>query len=150
MQAHTRAADVGRLRLSNGALLTTADRSGNEAADLLAKAAAVEHRVPPAARGQVASALLLSWQLALLIMQITTIAGALVTPDGTVLRDSDPGDGRSYPGSVTALILDLDNFLGLLTRLFLRLSDCPSEFLLRLLSTDRGVKLRIVSSPSAL
>jgi hypothetical protein len=41
MPAHTTIADVGRARLSNGCLLTAADRNANDRADALAKSAAM-------------------------------------------------------------------------------------------------------------
>ena len=41
MPAHTRADEVRRRRLSNSALLTTANRCGNAEADRFAKAAAI-------------------------------------------------------------------------------------------------------------
>ena len=44
--AHTSVADVGRLHLGDGSLLTERDRRGNARADVEAKAAVSAHRVP--------------------------------------------------------------------------------------------------------
>ena len=141
MPAHTRADEVGMRRLSNGALLTTADRCGNAEADRLAKAAAMAHRVPPAARGQVASALLLSRQLALWIGQITAIAGAFVTPDGAVLLDSAPCARRPLRRDSAAPRPRPPPHL---------LCAGPNELVLRVLSMERGGALRIASTPPTL
>ena len=46
MPAHKSAAHVGKLRLSNGDLLTKADVEGNDGADNGAKEGVEEHRVP--------------------------------------------------------------------------------------------------------
>ena len=46
MPAHKSAAHVGKLRLSNGDLLTKADVKGNDGADSGAKEGVEEHRVP--------------------------------------------------------------------------------------------------------
>ena len=48
MPAHTTASSVGVATLSNGAQLTELDRRGNAQADMLAKKAVEEHRVPEA------------------------------------------------------------------------------------------------------
>ena len=50
MPAHTSAADVGRVRLSDGQLLSAVDRTANELADELAKRGAEAHRLPEATR----------------------------------------------------------------------------------------------------
>ena len=50
MPAHTSSADVGRARLSNGALLTQVDRMANAGADAHARTAAATHRVPESVR----------------------------------------------------------------------------------------------------
>ena len=54
MPAHTSLADVGQRVLGNGTVLTEIDRRGNAAADLQAKAAVEEHRVPEAVRSRIA------------------------------------------------------------------------------------------------
>ena len=46
MPAHKSAAHVGKLRLSNGDLLTTVDVKCNDKADAHAKTAVEEHRAP--------------------------------------------------------------------------------------------------------
>ena len=46
MPSHKSANDIGRLRLGNGDLMTEMDRIGNNAADALAKEAALTHKVP--------------------------------------------------------------------------------------------------------
>ena len=48
MPAHTKEKDIGRAQLSDGSLLTAADRAGNELADTLAKRGADSHRLPAA------------------------------------------------------------------------------------------------------
>ena len=53
MPAHTGKGDVGRARLSNGALLTDIDRDMNENSDRLAKAAILAHRVPKQVRDSI-------------------------------------------------------------------------------------------------
>ena len=53
MPAHTSEADVGRLVLSDGSLLTALDRRCNDRADTLAKEAARSHRLPVALRQEV-------------------------------------------------------------------------------------------------
>ena len=54
MPAHTAIGEVGHRRLGNGAVLTVVDRRGNAAADLHAKAAVEEHRVPATVRRRLA------------------------------------------------------------------------------------------------
>ena len=46
MPAHTKAADVGVAKLSDGTVLTARDRAANDAADHVAKRGAETHRVP--------------------------------------------------------------------------------------------------------
>ena len=56
MPAHTAQHAIGAAELSNGQLLTKADRDGNAAADLLAKRGAQLHRVPAGVRKELARA----------------------------------------------------------------------------------------------
>ena len=46
MPAHTEESQIGKAKLGNGELITSADRKGNAMADAMAKDAAKEHRVP--------------------------------------------------------------------------------------------------------
>ena len=89
MPAHTSVADVGRLRLSNGAYLTRRDREANDAADHLAKRGAEMHRVPKEVRREVKLRDLLAAWAAKKLAVATHAANHTPAPDGhSVLRDS--------------------------------------------------------------
>ena len=90
MPAHTKVHDVGRLFLSNGELLTEADRRANAEADRLAKLSAAETRVPPLVRGRLDSDYNRAQQLAVWIGQVTAAASRSLLPCGGVGRDSQP------------------------------------------------------------
>ena len=76
MPAHTCAADVGELDLSNGRRLSSVDRDSNAEADRLAKAAAAESRVPEACRDMVVQAIERVTEQARWIGRVTHLASS--------------------------------------------------------------------------
>ena len=98
MPAHTTAADVGRLRLSSGILLSAVDRMANAEADRLAKLAAASVRVPQRVRRLMDAAAARSQQLALWIGRATATAAGHGLPSWRG-RDArhDPRPPRGPP-----------------------------------------------------
>ena len=94
MPAHTVAADVGRRRNGNGALLTAVDRDGNDAADQLAKLAVRGHRVPPSVRKAIAAQEQQVTAMAWWVARVTVAANAWGPQQ---LRDSDSAPPRYGP-----------------------------------------------------
>ena len=89
MPAHTKAADVGTARLSDGSLLSCRDRAANDAADHLAKRAAESHRVPKNVRKTVQLRERLAVWAAKTLAVATFAANNAADADGkTTLRDS--------------------------------------------------------------
>ncbi len=91
LPGHTTAADVGRTALSDGSALTEVDHLMNAKADLLAKAAAREQRVQPAARAAHVARYLMTQRLALYIGRMTKAANGAGNPP---LRDAEPVPAR--------------------------------------------------------
>ena len=91
MPAHTKPDDVGRLLLSDGTPLTTADRQANAEADRLAKHAAEATRVSASVRGRVDGASARARQLFEWIGHVTALANRYPLSGGGFCRDSDPG-----------------------------------------------------------
>ena len=74
MPVHTSAASVGVAKLSNGQALTELDRRANAQADVLAKKAVEEHRVPEKIRERMAQQLQLGIQTVKWIGRATHLA----------------------------------------------------------------------------
>jgi hypothetical protein len=88
MPAHTAEHHVGASVLSNGQLLSAADRYGNFHADRLAKAAAGEERVPELIRHLLQCRVAEVVDMATWLGKVTAHANAYTLPDGTKVRDS--------------------------------------------------------------
>ena len=97
MPSHTIATDVGVKTLSNGVLLSSADRFGNGEANRLAKLAAAVDRVPLHIWKSIADALDLAKQLCRWVGQATAMAGEFAAADGSVWHDSKPAERRPRP-----------------------------------------------------
>lgn len=90
MPAHTVEADVGTVCLSNGQLLTAADRHGNDLADRLAKRGAELHRLPASVLEAFHRQHLLSaWAARELAVRTFVANDCPCVPGRTARRDSD-------------------------------------------------------------
>ena len=94
MPAHTAEAHIGVKTLSDGTVLSRIDRSMNNEADRLAKAAAMSGRVPAWVRAAVVGELGRLEAIARWIGQATAIANSWKLEDGRIVRDSAPPTGR--------------------------------------------------------
>ena len=91
MPAHTKPADVGKVALSNGQLLTVKDRAANDAADFLAKRGAQSHRVPREVRKKVKNHELLAEWAARTLAIATFAANNLIVPSKEGLQRDSTG-----------------------------------------------------------
>ena len=88
MPSHTSASDVGVAVLSDGELLTTADRNSNDLADKLAKKGASLHRLPDALRKAVKHRACLATWAARAVAIATYAANHHVDHEGKIRRDA--------------------------------------------------------------
>ena len=88
LPAHTSQDRVGEAQCSDGLVLSYDMWQANRMVDLLAKEAAERVRQPPATRKWIKSHFKRLRDVAVFVGQLTYEAGAHVSPDGTVVRDS--------------------------------------------------------------
>ena len=98
--AHTTTDAIDQVERSDGQMMSSIDREGNQIADELAKAAARAAALPApelaAARRDLADAT----QLARALGAITAAAASFLLPDGTRIRDARPRDRRRQQAAV--------------------------------------------------